>query len=120
MEIYEVTKLIQTISRFYPSNFRVKPEELEVFVEDWFSVLENEDSTKIAKNLKEHLRTKHFPPTIADLLRVNVNQERAIPGIEETRLLLEKMDSVVPATKEERERALGGMNDLVKGWKKNE
>lgn len=104
MKKTEIAKLLQTISHFYPNNFRIKPEDMTEAIDDWFFMLNDEDSAKIARNLKEHIKNKHYPPTIADLLKKRVTGERAIPGIEETRKMLDEWKNVIPATKEERER----------------
>lgn len=119
MEKFEVEKMIKNLANLYPGTFKIREaKELAEVVDNWFFYLEDENSHKIAQNLKAHVKTRRFPPTIADLLKIN--QERAIPSYEETRLMLDEIKNIVPATKEERERATEGIKELLEGWKKHD
>jgi hypothetical protein len=103
VEIFEVTQLLRQIATVYPTTFKIKP-GLESMADTWFLYLEDEDSVKIAENLEVHVKNKHFPPTIADLVRPSTG--RAIPSYEDTMLMLEHHKERVPSTEEGKQRGI--------------
>lgn len=103
MNKIDVVEILKTINMYYPS---LKTGDLEKTADAWLKILKTEDKNLILKNLEEHVKTDHYPPTIADLLKVPKERGRYIPNVEETKKMLKEMENRTPATKEEKEKAL--------------
>ncbi len=121
IELLDVVEIIEAICMYYPNNFKIR--DLEQTAKAWHLPLQESDRSTVMSNLLAHIKTNHFPPTIADLLNAEQekdkpdkyeHQRRAIPNPEETLLMLENYEkqSENRATPEERTKALAKIVEL--------
>ena len=83
----EVATLLTMIQNYYPSNFYVQ--DANVMLDLWYMDLKDEDSFKVKANFDIHRKTSNKPPTIADLVKEQLKEQRFnIPSVEETRRYL--------------------------------
>jgi hypothetical protein len=127
----EVLKIITTIEEFYnrpwtgrgfdqlkKTGFMDENEtpqsHLLNVVNLWHDILKDYDFDNIKVKLTEHIKTSKFTPTIADLIHVE-KRDRAIPTIEETKVMLAKQDEwrANKASEEVRQKALADMRKIL-------
>ncbi|MBY0597723.1 replicative helicase loader/inhibitor [Bacillus bingmayongensis] len=63
MEKKEVVSLLRYIVAAYP-NFELTDERIQV----WIDLLEDSSYSKTMEKLKQHCKTKKFPPSVAEIL----------------------------------------------------
>jgi len=100
----EVVKLFKAITMSYPA-FRVPDDMAKEQVMHWYQHLKDIPFDVAMQNLREHIHTERFPPTIADIRR-GYSEESNVPGVEETKEWLAELDRL-------RERAVP-MPDYVR------
>lgn len=110
MNKLEVAELLKTIIRYYP-NFKF--DDMDKTTNAWLLILHDEDGYVVGQNLAEYVKTKVYPPVIADLLKAS-DGNRYIPNGEETQLLLQKHGEV--ATKEVQDKAIAEIKALTEGF----
>ena len=87
----EVIELFKAITLSYPA-FRVQDELMRDQVLHWYEHLKDVPFEAAMENLREHIRTERFPPTIADIRRERMEEKSSVPGVEETRRYLAELD----------------------------
>lgn len=113
MNKVEVAKLIKHICMYYP-NF--KTEDVNKTIDAWLMVLHDKDLHVVLENLAEHVESNVYPPVLANLLKVPEKQTgRYIPGLEETRLMLQETfpSQEEIATEEEVKKGLAEMKKIL-------
>ena len=90
----EVIELIKTIKVYYPNAFnKYDTAEGQAFVvNSYLRVLSEYDAKTVFNNLVKHAKTNNYQPTVHDLLQEEVKSNRYIPGVEETRKIVEEME----------------------------
>lgn len=68
MDKLEVVILLETINMYYPE---FPHRNVEDTLNAWFEFFQDEDEKVIKKNLMKHVKYANSPPTIADLLKAN-------------------------------------------------
>lgn len=89
MKKTDLAKLFAMISTAY-SNFELTPEKISL----WDEMLREMSFEEGMRNLREHILTNRFPPTIADIVRKDadwISGDRL--SIEETYAQLDEMDT---------------------------
>lgn len=114
IELLDVVEVIEAICMYYPNNFKIK--DLEETAKAWYIPLQESTRSSVMSNLLAHIKANHFPPTIADLLAEqekdkHEHQRRAIPNVEQTRLMLTEYENRKVATPEEREQGLAKIRE---------
>ncbi|WP_409295906.1 hypothetical protein V1498_20520 [Peribacillus sp. SCS-26] len=79
------TFLILSKIRQYYDGFEVDQNRVDAFHE----VLKHEDYEEVNVRLLEYVRQSPYPPKLADLVQKESGSARAIPGCEETAILLQ-------------------------------
>lgn len=82
----EVKKLFLIINNTY-HGFVFDEHKVKI----WSDLLRNVDFQLAQKNLRSHIMTEKFPPTIADIAK-KPEPKGPIPNAEETRLMLEQRE----------------------------
>ena len=94
MKEQEVATLLTMIQNYYPSNFYVQ--DANIMLELWYMDLKNEDSFKVKSNFDIHRKTSNKPPTIADLVKKQKEEQQStIPSVKDTErylITLEEQD----------------------------
>lgn len=85
----QVLQLIKAIESFYDNPFTKKrgvtnqddsnEKVLMDTLNNWHEMLKDENAEIVFDNLKQHIKTNKFPPTIAELLKKEERQGRYIP-----------------------------------------
>lgn len=100
MDRKQTAELLQTIQASYPGKFN--PPDPARMLDTWEKALRSHDSNIVSMNFERHLTTSVFPPTIADLVKVNPSDRlNAIPNAEETRDYLATLQSKEMLTQEQ-------------------
>ncbi|WP_042375307.1 replicative helicase loader/inhibitor [Neobacillus jeddahensis] len=88
MDKKDVGQLLNYLNVAYPNFLRDnKPETVLDF---WFRSLKDFEYEKVLDNLVDYAQTNDFPPKIKDLVAgLMVNEKYNIPGIEETKKIME-------------------------------
>lgn len=84
----QVIDVLETISNVYQNKFKM--ENPKKVIEAWFNVLKDYEFDFVMDNLSQYIKSNHFPPSIADLVKEPEKRDRAIPSIDETREMLRK------------------------------
>jgi hypothetical protein len=79
----EVFHLLKLISVYYDP-FDIHQEK----VDEWYHVLKDDSFPRLEDNLRQHVANSPYPPRVSELIRKPENGSRAIPNLEETRVLL--------------------------------
>lgn len=87
----EVVELFKAITLSYPA-FRLPDELAKDQVLHWYEHLKDVPFEAAMENLREHIRTERFPPTISDIRRGYSEEKSTVPGAEETRQWLREVD----------------------------
>lgn len=111
MDRQDVIQLFKIIQDTYGNKFTVEDPGRKI--DTWLMSLGEHDATKVAGNLKTHIETNTFPPTIADLVKKPIQGDRAIPNAKETQLLLQGYSEVKPADEKTRAEALAEMRKIL-------
>lgn len=117
MERDETKIIIRKLAILYGNQFKLDD---PVFVIDtWHDILKEYDYDRVLRNLNTHVKNSEYPPKPKDLLKdLVVNEKYNIPGIEETKAIIETYqvpkDQQMP--KEERDKLIrqtfGGMDHV--------
>ena len=83
----EVRKLFLIIENTYHG---FSYDDMKVAI--WLDLLRDVPFELAQRNLRKHIMTEKFPPTVAELSRKPEHDGPYIPGAEETRLMLEARD----------------------------
>lgn len=103
MEKFEVAMLFKRIKRQYPG-FDSSREAIDEWHEDYLRDIPYEEGLR---NVIQHIKTSKYYPTPAEIRgTVNAPVERHIPGVAETKRMLDSLRSIEPTgpTPEQRER----------------
>ncbi len=109
----QVKELFKLLVNFYPT-FEVTSEKVNA----WHKFLQNYEAETIFTNTENHIYENKFPPTVADLVKVN-HQEVVVPTVEETKKMLEKYNHYKPASEKVVEEELKKMREIL-GIKRND
>lgn len=93
------------IEAAYPSNIKSNNEQLTFDI--WCEMLADEEWGKVMINLKNHIKSSSYLPTINDLLKsTEVLKEgtKYIPSVEETTLYIESINNMKSDVSEERRK----------------
>jgi hypothetical protein len=90
MEKKEVVEIIKNISTYYGGKFKM--DDPQGVVNAWFDILKDYEFTEIVENLKNYVKNNHFPPSVADIIKVEPAKDRAIPGYEDTKAMMANWD----------------------------
>lgn len=73
MQKSEVLQTIAMIQTYYPSNHKLPTDEKSVsqLANAWLLMLDDVPYATVKRNLKEHVLTNKYPPTIADLCQIS-------------------------------------------------
>lgn len=122
MKIFEVLDVFDAIVQYYP-NFQDKSEDINKTAQAWHVFLKDIEFEAVMYNLSQHVKTNRFAPSVSDLIQVidyetdiMTGKTRAIPGLEETRLMLLEMDKnrEEVATEEEKQEALDNISNILR------
>jgi type III secretory pathway component EscV len=122
MKIFEVLDVFEAIVEYYP-NFQDKSDDINKTAQAWHIFLKDVEFESVMHNLTQHVKTSRFAPTVSDLIQVIdfeddilTGKTRAIPGLEETRLMLLEMDNHREgvATEEEKQEALDKIANILR------
>jgi hypothetical protein len=80
-------------------------------VEAWHMILKDYDFDEVGQNLKNHVESSSFAPTIADLVKKHTG--RSIPGVKETQLLITQYERAETASKEVVEEELAKIRKIL-------
>lgn len=88
MERDDTKTIIRKLSALYGNQFKLDD---PVFVVDtWHDILKEYDYDRVLRNLNTHVKNSEYPPKPKDLLKdLVVNEKYNIPGIAETKAIIE-------------------------------
>lgn len=89
MNKQQMGMLLDLIDITYPG--KLKTDNPQVLFETWFTMLEEYDYNYVSHNLRQHIKTSPYLPSISDLITDKKKQEggRYIPDAAETKMMLE-------------------------------
>jgi hypothetical protein len=65
----EVKEVVKILGVFYGNTLKIDPVNIKSFVDSWHWILKDYDKAVVMKNLKSHVETNKFPPSVAELIK---------------------------------------------------
>jgi hypothetical protein len=90
MDKKQVVEIIKTIATLYGNKFKF--DDPAAIVETWLKILKDYDFDIVMANLEDYVKSNHYPPSVADLVKTSAPKDRAIPTRDETLAMFEKWD----------------------------
>ena len=89
MNKQQLGMLLDLIDITYPG--KLKTDNPQILAETWFTILEDYDYNYVSHNLRQHIKSSPYLPSISDLITDKKKQEggRYIPDANETKKLLD-------------------------------
>lgn len=89
MNKQQLGMLLDLIDIAYPG--KLKTDNPQILAETWFTMLEEYDYNYVSHNLRHHIKSSPYLPSISDLITDKKKQEggRYIPDAAETKMMLE-------------------------------
>lgn len=122
MTIEELQLLFQKMSIHYSRYLPQDEETRNVIKQEYYNYLKDVNVNLVSKNFKNHVKTSKYLPTISDLIKDEIKS--SVPGVEETRLMLEARDKErenhVPSSPEYRKMMIEKGRALLREAQLNE
>jgi hypothetical protein len=109
----EVVEIVKYISNCYGNKF--KTDDPKGLIDSWYAVLIDYEFDIIRENLYEYVKTNKFAPSVADLIAIPDQKDRAIPDKEQTQNMISSWDEQKEqADPEQIENELAKMRKILK------
>lgn len=103
MDRQETKDLIRRMQAIFQNRFMLNDPKL--IIDEWHTLLAEEDAETINQRLSDYARGNKFPPSVAELTEETYGN-RTIPSKEKTKELLQEYENYTPAPEDVREKAL--------------
>lgn len=99
MDREQVKEILKIVVDFYGK--RVIGDDQVTWVNNWFTILEDENFDEINANLVKHIKNSEYPPKPNNI--ISVKEERiSVPGVEETEAYIKSLKENKSDINEER------------------